>query len=825
MQTINVFINHNEFSSQDTEKLISSLTLNDSSVRWTVTDALGDADIIATHVDSSKLDFGQQVSFKNFENFADDLNLAMMKGDVVVPTTLGRQLLTSTLARSEQNFMKIRNNNPLHLSESQMPDPELVSSKEKFAAWAIHPSKLKALVPDLKRVMDSRFVNSLQRNIPHYVALAPLDSSYKEMYPDIPKSASEHLDRVEKAKEKIEKLGISVPATNMAMNQLNLGIPFPGGLNREAQNLTPPSELFMECARHVGNIMLRGAAYAYNDNPKDFESFSVRVGTKKDNFQGAAIPSRSHTVRQTYWSIAENSSEGLFHFTKYNFPTVAGLRRQSNSGKTRVSFLLDRTGYLARSRVTDSIDLNGKPILSYDRDASEGVPITDNGDEGARCRIVDNLWSAQNDATLPLPALLAEFKDYHYKAIFQQDFEIMSRFVPDSIEFEEFWREGYEENAWVRELALKRGFEDFDSLLKYMRDEGQVVACGDVENFDGNSNHEIVFGFFQFIMSQKVYQATEQMWHADKIGVYASSDGSPVYYYVACNAQDTDPKGVSELIKKTKNYMSHVPSGMGPTAQAGRGVVPTVLCEIVIQLYPEAKEFILSLPPERNSKFSALSALMNSAGDDHNLGLLILWLITGKSQDVIYDEIMDAFKKYKTLIITPEIPKMNAGFLFHDNEKGRLKAVSLSPSRGFGNMVFPERPRSAIGLHASMMNYLASTVGTPAEEDMLQLAEIILKDIFRFEDLDHLAECAAADQEWIDQNANLMPAVDRLAALLNIPINDLEWKYTFDDLLDLGAPASLVNEYRRPIPSSLTKGPFNFLNEDSIKQLAAQLSE
>lgn len=820
MQQVNLWID----DALDQQAVLDSLTLMDSSVGWTVTESRQDSELSLVSPDSEHR-HGQHVVIRNSQLAGDTVNAAIMDGVVILPTTLGKQVLSAQLDKNEANFRKLRDNNPKHLDPSAMPPEDIVTDKFKMAAWALHPTIFKKYhLKDLKDIFDSRFIFSLQREIPAYVALVPLDDSYADAYPSIPKSATEHLARVESVKGELEELGINVPKTNMAKNQINLGIPFPGGENRIAQGMEPPTPLFKECAKHVAEVMLRGAAYAYKEDPKAFEESNTRIGVKKDNFQGSGLATTAHAVRQTLHSIALDSPDGLFHFLKYRFPTAAGFRRQSNSGKCRVSFALGEPGEVLRGRVLDSTDLKGKSIFHYHKDFDNPELIVDDGAEGARDRIVDNLWSGQNDATLGVPAYIAAYKDYHYKTIFQQDPETLGRFIPGTPEFRQFWEEGWNDNQWVRDCAAERGCNTFEELMSTMERLGEHIICGDVENFDGNATWEVTKVFFEYLMSPKVLEMVDVMWNSDKIGVYAAADGSPVYYYVACQEDPSMSEQMRKLVRKTQELMSHVPSGMGPTAQAGRGVVPTSLLEIIINLYADTKQYLLSLPPHPHSKFSAMSALMNSAGDDHSMGSLIIWLITGKHPKDVMEEVLEYLPSYKVMKILPEFPKMNAGYLFHEDEDGQLTHITLSLARCFSNTVFPERARSALGLYSSITKYMESVVGSPIEAKMYQLVDIILRKVYHFNDLDHLFACAERDQIWLDNNASELPAVERLSLFLDIPMNDLEWKFTIDELLAMGAPADLINEFRRPIPSELTVNPFNFLNKDLIVNLAAKIA-
>lgn len=800
-----------------------SLRSVDSSVNWELCENVHDSELAIYSSSTEVAPHVQHLVVDSIDHLDSQLNLLIKEGEIILPTEMGCQAVLAMLAAEQVAVNELRRHKPKHLETSQQSPAEVVSDTIKMSAWSLHPKVLGQKLPDVKEICDKRFMNSLQREIPAYRALVPVDVSLEEFYPAIPKNVREHLAAVSSCASDIEDLGIKVPKTDMSKNQINLGIPFPGGENRTVQGLISPTPLFKECAQHVANIMLRGAAYAYRDDPVAFEESNVRIGVKKDNFQGVPLASKSHALRQVLWAIAERSKDGLYFFKKYNFPTLAGFRRQSNSGKCRVSFTLKDIGIVDRARVLDALDLLGKDIQHYTRDITAPEMLTDSGVEGARCRIVDNLWSGQNDFTLGVPAYIAAYKDYHYKAIFQQDLETFKRFIPGTSEFVAFWTEGYNDNEWVRKLAAERGCHSLEELLAKMEELGEHIICGDVENFDGNASWEVTKVFFEILMSPKVLEMVDHMWNADKLGVYASTDGSPVYYYIACQPDEQMSKEFNSLATKTRDLMSHVPSGMGPTAQAGRGVVPTALLEIIINVYPQAKPYLLTLPATQGGIFSGTSALMNSAGDDHSMGSLLLWLITGIHPNKIMNEVLEYLPNYKVMKILPEFPKMNAGWLFHEDEKGRLTHITLSPGRCFGNTVFPERPRSAIGLYSSLTKYAQSALDSPIEQDMLDLVNIILTKIYKFEDMDHLASIAAREEIWMEDNADNLPAVDRLATLLGLTVNDLAWKYTLDELVEMGAPAYLLNEFRRPIPSSLTKGPMNFLNGKSIISLSKQL--
>lgn len=816
-------------------ELLSSLKTAFPDCRWKSTERHQDSDlcILLPGQDFRTTAPTINVQSSDSAHLQIEINGGIREGLLVLPTTLGVEMLSARIKDELTKLKKLRDNNPLFLPDDRIIGEELIDGQIKICAHLLHPPAVKRYTPDLENILHSRAVRNLQRVVDNWLPMGPplgLDDEIIALYPKVPQSAEELRERLHGISKTLEDLGIVISKSVMDKSQLNVGIPFAGGHNRLNQGLTSPSDNYDRIASTIANVMVRGAARTYSEiGHEAFLQENTRVGVKVNNYQGALLNTYSHSVRQTLWEIMKRNGNDIFYFSDLNVPTVSGFRSQDNgAGKRRASYVLIAPGVVARTRVLDGDDLEGKSVMKFESTTDSGHTIIDEGWIGARKRIVGNVWSGQNDSIVPVPAYIAKYKDYHYKALYQQDKEILSRFISGSDEFDRFWTEGYENMSWVREAAKARGAHSLPEFIQLINSIGEFVICGDVVSFDGNASWEIVYPFFSKLLSTEALAVTKKLWDSDKIGVYTDVKGEISYYYVKCNEGDDE---LSEeelaLVEETSSLMSSLPSGIGPTAQAGRGIVPTALVEIVYDEFgkeiPNFWEVLESLPNDPEHQFSFLTALMNSAGDDHNLGSLVLWLLTGVHPKDVTVRLEEAFTKYTTLLIEPEYPKkMNAGWLFHEGEDGRLIDITLSDSRMFANTIYPEYRRSAVGLYHSVNNYVNSAIGSPIEEKMHQLSELIVKDVYGFESLTHLEQLAYAEELFLMSQADNASAQETIAAQLGIPQNDLEWKYSFDDLINLGIDEELLESFRKPIPQELTVNPFKFLNSELIIEIATK---
>lgn len=814
--------------------VLEALCSDFSEVNWTIVEER-EADIVFSFGERQGPKTVPTLSLRedaDKSELAGCINSAIKKGLVILPTALGREELQAQIFDSVTNLKKLRDNNPLILPSDESIGDDLVTVKSELAAHLLHGPALSRYCPDLEKVLSGRSYRTLQRKVPSWFPLAPMTDSkdINDLYPTLPLNGEALRKRVDAVSDRIEKLGVKPSLSVLDASQLNLGIPTPGGMHRDAEKLKDPDDDLTFYMQHAAKFMMRGMARAFEDDPDGFHQLNTRVGVKVDNYQGAILNTKSHPVRQTLWSIMLNSPKGIFHFNDLFAISASGFRTQSNgAGKKRPSYILLGQNSVGKSRAIDGEDLDGALVAVYNEiDTVEPSFERDNGLIGGRKRIVANVESAQNDSLLAVPSYIAKFKDKLYKWLYQQDLDILSRFVSDSEEFVRFWTEGYENWPLLRERVKKNfGITNVKDFIHYIRDVGEIVLCGDVVQYDASATWNFVKPFDEALLSSEALDVAEKIYNADKVGVYTDHQGLKRYYYVTCTPDDSFPDWYNELVLKTRADMSSLPSGLAITAQNGRGPVRAVLdhiAERVLIKLGESKSTardIVTWMPEftEEATFCFSSAFMNDGGDDHNLGMLVLHLLTGAPMFDCKDTVYEVFDNYEFLKLLPEDPKMNCGFKFHDDENERCIAISLSEGRMVDNTLYPEYPRSALGLHSSISNYVNSAYGTPAESTMVELAHIIACDIYGFDSLDHLAIIAAAEDEYLVLNQDFLPARQQIALLLGIPENDLEWQYTLDELLELGIDDSLLNMYRKPIPDDLTRDPAKFFNMETIKSL------
>lgn len=769
------------------------------------------------------------VLFAEVDDLIPALNSRLKKGEVFIPTDISRSVLLGEIDDFSEHYKKLQDSTQLSLGSESLGE---LTEEHKASVLSLHAGQMSRFVPKIKRVLDRRIQRGYQRYIPTYGIIQPMISI--EGYPEQSAYQADYsLDarvrmailrrEVEKSAEILASVGLEAPPTHMELSQINVGMPFFGGIERKAKGLSAPTRRFVELSEFLAEEMLHPAALAHA--AADISGENVRVGVKSYAFQGAPLCSYSHATRQTAWSVMQRSSKGIFHFAGMHFPSVIGLRRQDNpSKKKRSSFLPTPRGTVARGRVYDGDELKGSSFPSITTFPSFSKEmVEDDGEWGARIRHVDNVSSLQNDALVPVPAYIAKWKDGHYKKLFQQDASIFASFIPGTTEFEEFWSEGWAHTPWVQRCAKERGISTLEDLLAKFKELGEYIFCGDVGNFDGNMTWELMSPGLKKLMSAEAFDLVEKMEKSSLIGAYTGADGEIVYYLV--DKQD------SKLGAETARLSSHLNSGLGITSQVGRITVPAMLLEIAENAFRIPRPILQAHPvvitledgSKERSRFSYMSAFLNSAGDDHSVVMLVNWLITGVHPETCRQKFKAAAEAYKVMEIAEETPPMNAGWLFHSDEKGRLINFSLSPKRMLSRNLAPERGRSAVGLHDSTSLYVESAIGTPAEGAMLVARDVIVENVFGFEDSDALFELREYEANALMNDPELATPAERLAVLLGVPVNSLEWMYSYEELVELGVPEDLLDEFKRPIPSDLTVGPFRFLNKQSVESLANQI--
>jgi hypothetical protein len=215
---------------------------------------------------------------------------------------------------------------------------------------------------------------------------------------------------------------------------------------------------------------------------------------------------------------------------------------------------------------------------------------------------------------------------------------------------------------------------------------------------------------------------------------------------------------------------------------------------------------------------------MNDGGDDHVLGMLVIWLITGVHPLEAKKRVARAFEEYDTLMILEENPPMNCGFLFHNDNEGRCIGLSRSPSRLFANVVYPERPRSATGLLHSVEAYVSAAQGSPIQDVTEHLATLLITKVHGFKDLQHLKDVADAEEAFMASSASQATAQQLIAHKLGVKESLLDYEYSYEDLIEMGIEEDLLDQFRRPIPSNLTQNPFRFLNEELITKVSLEFT-
>lgn len=816
----------------DSSRIIEQASKAYPNIEWVEADT-SDADLIVSTSSVPNVR-GTVLILEDGDSYSDFLPVlasAIGDGRVYIPTTQSAQVLRSRLAKEVKAVRNLRDNNPLiPPAEEHLPE-QLCSGSHPLMAFLVHGTAMASKLPELERKLSARAYRSLQRKVPGYKPMSPVGCPQtNEAYLRTPKSGSDLRARIEKVKDKIDRLGVKLGLSTLDYSQLNLGIFAPGGLHRTNNGLLPPDEELSTWMMWSAEFMLRGMRHAYESMSEDeFAQISTRAGVKVDNYQGPYLNTTDHGVRQASW-VMKIEDGGPFSSTWLPALSCSGLRTQPDAnGKRRPSFVPGDDNTVLFTRAVDGDDLSGIPVAEYsDLSASRPEFFVDDGEIGGRKRIVANVSSYLNDDLLPIPSFIADFKDGVYKSVYQQDLSIMSRFVSGSPEFIAFWREGYKTNSFLRErVRALFSINDEESFLDYVTKTGERVSCGDVVQYDASATWEFILPFATAFLSPEALTHTERNYNSDKIGVYCDHRGVKRFYYIMCDEDPSYPKWKNELIRQTRRDMSSLPSGLALTSIFGRGPMLAVLLHLLVRCCvdlglekEEVTKAIKDSVPSFGSEttFSLVAAWLNDGGDDHNLGLLILHLLTGKSLDECEVVLERHFTAYEFLSLLPEYPKTNCGFRFHDDENKRCIAVSLAPERMWSNNCYPEYPKSFTGLLSSIDLYVGSAVGSPVEDQMLKLAEVLIEDVIGLSGYEELVSLALEEDHYFQTSETNLPARQRIAMFLGVNENDLEYEYPLQELYDLGVPEEWILSFRKPLPPELSTNPFIFFNSQTIKQ-------
>lgn len=763
------------------------------------------------------------------------------KGKICLPTGQGMQDFMSRVKAFSDSWKKLKQAKQLKLMPYEKPiyiDDDMncgVAPREHLInakIYAIFPKDVADCIPEAKKILDSRFRRTLQRDKPAWHPFETRVDPECSVYSHALHSSEEHLEKRKKIREDVlAETGVSLSSADMKKAQQGIGITFLGGHNRATQGFTPPTSVYKRMARKVCELTLRGLAESYILDPEGFHDLTTRAKLKPHSFQGSATWSYNFIDHLMMLRMMALHPDGLFMFDNddYEFPTVVGFRSQDPGGKwvdgkfipkCRVSYMINGVCEVMRTHVLDGALLNH--VTNFP-DADLKVPPGYNvylspadlfADEaGARIRHVTNPPIVYNDGTIPVPSFISDHKTAEYKQIMGQKEEVMRAIVPKSDEFEDFWLTGYEEQEWVRHFAeVNHGITDGSSLVAAMREEGERMYAGDVVNFDGNTDEPLIRDSMDGLVSRSVMSLSSRILNAPILGTTSTPCSTQLYYIV------------DRADEATAKVASHLPSGWGCTSQAGRTIVPAAINEMVYNAFKDfgVDEELLFKPARPGSCFSFQAALYNCAGDDHVVKMLVLWLVTGLSVDKCHELYNKEVESYTTIKMAEEDPPMCAGWYFHLDDKKRVQGLSLSLNRLSINTLTPEYPRTAIGLDASTRQYVESAVGTPFEDKMVYLRNKIVNEVYDLTD-EELAEGVEEDIVEIERNlANGADPRELIAELLGVTPSKVDYDFTVEELIDAGIDESLLESYTLPIPPILTKDPARFLNMDTIKKVAKE---
>lgn len=737
--------------------------------------------------------FADRVQYSLGENSIDVLMKLLASKKIVLPIPRCMSDFVSLMKQREIDTVALLNATPKTM-ETEFYGPSVSPEDNFFCKVQLHhPKTIERF--GTKPIMDSRARNRLARSRSNYHPLLPVNTEVESVYASSVKPMAEHVASVMKAGESLSEFGITSDPTNMAYSQINIGMPFFGGVSRKKDGFNNDLSELTNDLQRVAEVHVRGLAEKYSElGESEFKLMNSHVTVPVYSYQGPATNTTSHVMNQVMWASMLASDEGLFLYEDLILPTGIGFRLQASKGKIRDSWIVFEDSKVGLSHTIDGIHTD-IPVIAF----SEGIV-------GARVRHVENPNHVQNHAQLTVPSYIGDTKSPEYKLALNVSFGTLMSIVPGTEEFRDMWTEAWHNLPIVQVFAKQRGITDLNTLLSTMYELGEFPWVGDIGNFDGNTNFSLAGVGLEHIEHERLFKLTRLMWNQPTIGAYVGANDEVCYYTI--DKRDESTAEASDMLG----------SGLGTTSVIGRTIVPAVLGHAMRHAFDIDIDTYYQYPTAKG--VSPFSLTQRNAGDDHAISMMFLWLATGIHPRECLAKLEEQLIKDNFYKIEPENPPLCAGFQAHLADDGRLIDWSLSPTRCFSNNTNPENTKSALGVDSSIEVYTNSAIGTELEGPMNEVTSTIMTEVYDFQSIDELEAGRSEDERAMEEGIGRFSPDELIANELGIPVNELHYKYSYSELLDMGIDEEVLSTWKKPIPSALTQDPSRFFNMETIKKIA-----
>lgn len=476
----------------------------------------------------------------------------------------------------------------------------------------------------------------------------------------------------------------------------------------------------------------------------------------------------------------EEHPEGTFMNEKMKDIHTVGFRRQIPGGvydkKTKIFNPKYRLTTLIRPETNESyIDFN--------------VDLEEDGAKGQRVRLVVNISTRKNLPNMQANAILTENLSPKLERIFTQK--------PEVLEFH----------------------------------KGSRFYTGDVSKYDNTSTRKSRRRVMQNIFSQRLVDLWEDMEHDDILICYDQVDSSKSSVKDIKRQRIAIPRRSS---KKAYDSIELLSSGHGLTSIFGKSENPPDDIRSFCLLLDVTPDELCQ--PGYIGNDDLLCWIIVNGGDDRGSFFKVLSMITGRSQDDLYDQFRILSESSPAFAVVEERPGKTTGRLYHENSQRELTHVTGDAVSLLSNQINPEfgighanRSDVVLGLSGAIESYFATAQSKPYLETLERVAEITL-DVMGFEgSIDDIHDEADQLLANILDESGLDDDGKPLITEANAPI-------IAADIMGLANPSRLYYDFTRreleeklppevlemiwlSIPARLGSDYFRFINKEAYDSL------
>jgi hypothetical protein len=537
---------------------------------------------------------------------------------------------------------------------------------------------------------------------------------------------------------------------------------------RESLDLPDPlkDELFVECVNRICVEMIRGVEEGLETKEKA-DAYSPYATFKLNSNRGpgmkcAAQDEGNNALRSEFLPGARKSPDGLYFRAFEVNPIVMAVRRSVAGGSVESGVFRNklRDSFIHNSTTGDVVHL-----------AKHSEP--DDGYQGLRVRLINNVPMVSNVPLMVCNAILMEFLTPQMKTIYKT--------TPHEL---------------------------IDWGL------GGIVACTDFSAFEMTITGQLRQHIWERIYSERAKAVAEHIDRLPIVGAY-------------CSIIDDEEKTIYWQIDRYNNKdlaeeFSQLLSGTGDTALIGK----------VVGLASQIRHLILAMDSSVDEIFkiredgtSIVSDSCRNTGDDAVINFSKIYEDESKVKALAIAYAKSLEGKDRLFDLTLEDPKKYIGMIFaYETGVDPITAKTISVSNDlvsmFTNKIMPEQTASSpirgdhhIGLAGSYHAYKDTlTRGQAMDAEEFDEYFTLLLEVIRAPfDIPELLELAKKREAELLENPDA--SVAQIAAnLLGLKsVSELDYLVDKEDALEK-LPADIRDQLWLPIPADLCQGASNFLN-------------